>query len=71
MVTHIFGSLALEYRAQALASNLDLVELGLGADIAPSGLGEIIDDNNLMSGHDAMEHTSRKAPLSSAGGLVY
>jgi len=50
LVVHIFGALALKYRPQLLASNVDLVELGLGVDIVLAARGEVIDDNNLVPG---------------------
>jgi len=37
------------------------VELGLAADMVLLAFGEVIDDNNLMSGREAVERTIRKA----------
>lgn len=70
MTSDTFGSLPLKCRTQVLGSNVDLVEVGLDADIAPSALPEVLDETGLISGHDSMEYAIRKASLGSATRFV-
>ena len=49
MVVYVFGAHLVKDRRQLLASNVDLVEVGLGVEVTPSSPGEVVDYDDFVS----------------------